>query len=450
MSLHYNYELRWKNYRGFKDTGWIKIKPLTVILGPNNSGKTSFISPILLMAQTMASRDILTPIITSGKLTDLGTYMDLVNDYDTTKNIYFGFKYHTHEPDNKLKKLGEYPPGMVETEFAYDNELRNIFIKNQKVYDIFSRLFYRLSRTKKGNYRLDGIQSSKMRPKEKRAINKCLPLNFVFSPAPILYNIDRVGKEDKNYKSKQFSEEFSIFIQALGYNYSELRNIFGDLSYIGTIREKPQGYYQKSCETYNTVGSTGENTANLLYRIIKKVQPSLNKWINKFDFGDELLITNISDELFSLVFKNSHNGLITNIANAGFGASQIIPLICQALASPSDSLTIAEQPEIHLNPKLQCVLADLFSYMINKDQRLIVETHSEHLLLRLRRLIASKELNNDDVAIYFVEKDNSVSKIREIKVHSNGHIVPIDWPKDFFQDSLKESLALATAQSKKL
>jgi len=51
MAMHVDYEIRWKNYRAFEDTDWVKIRPLTVIIGPNNSGKTSVISPILLLAK---------------------------------------------------------------------------------------------------------------------------------------------------------------------------------------------------------------------------------------------------------------------------------------------------------------------------------------------------------------------------------------------------------------
>ena len=116
--------------------------------------------------------------------------------------------------------------------------------------------------------------------------------------------------------------------------------------------------------------------------------------------------------------------------------------------SPKESLTIAEQPEIHLNPKLQCVLADLFAFMAKKDQRVIVESHSEHLLLRLRYLVANKTLTSDDIAIYFIEKESGVSTIKEIKIETDGHINPVEWPKGFFEDTLRESLALATEQIK--
>ena len=87
--------------------------------------------------------------------------------------------------------------------------------------------------------------------------------------------------------------------------------------------------------------------------------------------------------------------------------------------------------------------------MANNDQRVVVETHSEHLLLRLRRLIATQKIKPNDVALYFVEKKAGVSTIQPIPLDTNGKIEPEKWPKGFFEDTLRESLALASAQSER-
>jgi len=140
---------------------------------------------------------------------------------------------------------------------------------------------------------------------------------------------------------------------------------------------------------------------------------------------------------------------VVGCSNAGFGASQILPLIVQALVSRRGSITIAEQPEIHLNPKMQCELANLFVAMAEKKQTVIAETHSEHLLLRLRRLVAEEKINSDEIAIYFIEGDGINSSIKPINLQENGQIKSIDWPKDFFGESLKEALAMASEQAKR-
>lgn len=167
--------------------------------------------------------------------------------------------------------------------------------------------------------------------------------------------------------------------------------------------------------------------------------------MQRFEFGESLELHNMSEDLFSLTFNTKSKQ--TNIADAGFGASQVLPLVVQALAALRNSITLAEQPEIHLNPRLQVVLADLFVNMANADHRLVVETHSEHLLLRVRRLVARGEISPDKVAIYFVEKRGDASHIRQIPLGENGDIEPDVWPAGFFEDSLREAIGLASEQA---
>ena len=107
---------------------------------------------------------------------------------------------------------------------------------------------------------------------------------------------------------------------------------------------------------------------------------------------------------------------MSNIADAGFGTSQLLPLIIQTLTARPGTITIAEQPEIHLNPRLQSVLADLFVEMANTGHHVIVETHSEHLLLRLRRLVASGKIKSSEVAIYFIERLKGESTVRSVPI----------------------------------
>lgn len=446
MAVHSNYEIRWKNFKGFRDTGWIEIKPITILLGPNNSGKTSLIAPLLLMNQTISSKDTSTPLIVKGDIYDGGTIEELSHDYNVKNDIFFGFKYHIHKTQKDLKKLGAYPPGAFEVEFSLKKD-GELYVKNETIYDMYFREFFCLKRDENSPYQLTSNDFKRISSYEKNTIGKSKPLNFLFSPNSVISAFRRELKKDEN-SIKSFTSDFSGLIQAVSYNYSMVSKLIGGLSYIGPIRENPRRHYEIGNESHKTVGHKGENTANLLKKHISKIQKDIDIWIKKFGFGDEIEFKQLSSTIYSIIFKELSSKSQSNIANVGFGASQILPLIVQALVSPKDSLTIAEQPEIHLNPRLQCVLADLFAFMAKRDQRIIVETHSEHLLLRLRLLIANKTLKSEDIAIYFIEKESGTSTIKPIKIENDGHINNNEWSKDFFEDSLRESLALATAQIK--
>jgi len=450
MALHSDYEIRWKNYRAFEDTGWIRIPPLTILIGPNNSGKTSVISPLLLLSQTIRSSDGVTPLVTRGPLVDAGSFKNIVHNHDNSKELFLGLRFHLHEEEKgEIGAIGTYPPGGVELNMAQEEQTEDILMKRFALFDILRRPFLTESRTADGTYTLKS-DAFKLLNREREAIRQSSPVNFLFSSQVAFRRLQSRGKKKSERVSPvQPSRGFVMYAAALSAALGELQELFNDLSYVGPLRERPRRYYPIAGEMIASVGSRGEHMANLVRRRLPELKHQLDQWIERFEFGAGLVAESLSDELFSLSFVDSHRAARTNIADAGFGASQVLPLIVQALAARKQSLTIAEQPEIHLNPRLQYVLADLFVEMANSDRRVIVETHSEHLLLRLRRLVADGKIDHKQVAIYFVEKINGVSSIRLVSLEGNGHIKSNVWPKGFFEDTLKESFALAAAQSRR-
>lgn len=443
--LHVDYQVRWQNFRGFSDTGWLTIKPLTLIIGANNSGKTSVLAPLLLMAQTMQSRDVTTPLVTRGPLIDMGSFQNILPDHDRNKELTISFKFHVHEKEKgrKLKQIGAYPPGALEFSLRAGKDMHESVLVNYVVYDIYERKFLIRALGASDAYSIRLMPRTEIRLPERRVLRQSRPIHFLFNVTNDLSAF--FEPEEKRSKTPDFSEGFSLYLSIVSYVFNFVRSILDDLSYIGPLRERPKHFYEVLPERPRTVGPKGERAANLLRHQLNELQPKINEWSERFELGDALRLNDLSLDLFNIEFFS--NGRATNIADAGFGASQVFPLIVQAIASQRDTITIAEQPEIHLNPRLQSVLADLFAEMANTDRRAIVETHSEHLLLRLRRLIAEGVISHEKVALYFVEKHGGESTIREVPIEPNGHITSDEWPRGFFAETLRESLALAAAQS---
>ncbi|RKH50741.1 AAA family ATPase [Corallococcus llansteffanensis] len=132
------------------------------------------------------------------------------------------------------------------------------------------------------------------------------------------------------------------------------------------------------------------------------------------------------------------------IADVGFGVSQALPLIARE-ASLQNGALIAYQPEVHLHPRAQARLADIFVDSAKRKNKSYVETHSEHLILRLQTLIAMGEIAADRVRVFCVEKTNKGSKIRQMQFDENG--VPVSkWPKGFLDTSLDLARELMVAR----
>jgi predicted ATPase len=128
------------------------------------------------------------------------------------------------------------------------------------------------------------------------------------------------------------------------------------------------------------------------------------------------------------------------LPDIGFGASQLLPVIVAGYYAPEESLLIAEQPEIHLHPKAQTKLGDLFIDISNHNKQLLVETHSEHILMRIQRRVADKTISNKRVALYYCEPSKRGTSVRRINLDEYGQLQS-DLPPSFFEESYLESKA---------
>jgi predicted ATPase len=135
----------------------------------------------------------------------------------------------------------------------------------------------------------------------------------------------------------------------------------------------------------------------------------------------------------------------------GVGLSQLIPVVVAALRHAAGIVAI-EEPESNLHPAFQVVLADLFisQAKANPDALFLIETHSEHLMLRcLRRIRETAKgvlpegipaVTPKDIAVHFVESTDSGPRIRRIEIDEDGDFID-EWPGGFFEESYREKFA---------
>src|SRR5215218_6243205 len=93
--------VRWRGFGPYVDTGWVKLAPLTVLIGANSSGKSSFLSPLLLLKQSLASRTGRNALLTRGDYIDVGVFEDFVHDHARDGAVSFGIRWHSHERGNR-------------------------------------------------------------------------------------------------------------------------------------------------------------------------------------------------------------------------------------------------------------------------------------------------------------------------------------------------------------
>lgn len=265
-----------------------------------------------------------------------------------------------------------------------------------------------------------------------------------------------VNKSDHLEKSKtltlrNFCPEYYI---SSNYILALLRKI----RFIGPLREPPRRMYQFERYTDLDIGVKGEYSLQVLVSESKKKIPStllpinhkkhntdnkielltcLNVWLNIMGLPEISLrefevpyLSVYSWELNQGIFK----GLLPDV---GFGVSQILPILIEALRMEKEEILILEQPEIHLHPSLQSKLAEFILNLAKANRFFIIETHSEHFINRL--CLRSARARGEEVSkllnILFITNDGSEkgSQIKPVKISPYGE--PENWPKGFFDDT---------------
>jgi len=235
-----------------------------------------------------------------------------------------------------------------------------------------------------------------------------------------------------------------------------LQAIFSLYNYIGPLREEPSRRYIYE-DGILEIGTKGENAAYLYsnekdddvinhyfyepenslknnlfqQKPLLKLSVALKKWLEIMNINGLKLQT--QQEIISLeIMSKSTSKPYVNIADVGFGVSQVFPIILEGLRMPQGGTLLLEQPEIHLHPNLQMQIADYFIAMALSGKNVIVETHSDHIINRLVRRIVESETNQfkDLISIYFITTGENGSTYEEINIDDERGIT--NWPREFF------------------
>ena len=214
---------------------------------------------------------------------------------------------------------------------------------------------------------------------------------------------------------------------------------------MGPFRRLPERWYVFRGTTPQDVGYRADLLPDLLFhRRRRKLIKDTNEWLKRLDIGYELEIKSVganSGDLFEIRLIDTRRKERVNVAlpDVGFGISQLLPFIVQSLVSGKRIISI-EQPEVHVHPRLQADLGDLLAEVIIKEPRLkqfIIETHSEHLILRLQRLVRNKQIKPEDISVIYVSRGPDGAKAERLRLDEEGDFID-EWPNGFFAERLRE------------
>lgn len=249
--------------------------------------------------------------------------------------------------------------------------------------------------------------------------------------------------------------------------------VFDQLNYIGSSRVDVQRLYNIDSNT-DPFGQTLSEyfIAKRNCKDHKKVGKFLKKWIKKFDIANSVTFKNVSNGLGIAAYIHSapmdKKGHL--LADEGYGITQLFSILLKietciltssqnyhapckrnvyrryddAVKQTLAPSTIAiEEPEIHLHPRYQSLLAEMFADAYkNYNIHFLIETHSEYLIRKLQTLIAKREIKQDDVAIHYISKDTD-KKVKSILIKEDGRLATA-FGSGFFDEADNLAMDLLT------
>ena len=457
-------ELRLRGFKSWRDTGDVRLAPVTVLFGSNSSGKTSLIQSLLLLRQTTesADRNRVLELGSSSTLIDLGTYEDIAFNHSFPGRLEVTLAW-TADKAIEIIDLAAQAKKKSSTLASSKNLTFSVDIRLDKNGAAVQRLKYSLGDT---TFALTEKDLGKYELTSDR-------YNFVRSPG-------RAWPLPAPTRFYGFPDQVRLYYQNAGFLSElelELEAACSRIKYLGPLREDPRRQYTFSGGAPTEVGRRGELAVSALIssreastRVSRGWQKGIHRrrlpriplvqlvaeWLTELGMiaSFELESLDPRETLYQVLVRRSPGSAPVLLTDVGFGVSQVLPvLVLLAYADQGDTV-ILEQPEIHLHPAVQSGLADIIvETVMARGVQVVVESHSEHLLTRLQRRVAEHQLERgivlepEDVALYFCDQADGQSSIHSLELDLFGNIS--NWPADFFGNPMEDSVAMLEAAAQR-
>ncbi len=472
---------RIQNFMGFENSGWIELRPITLLFGCNSVGKSAILRALLLLKQSIDSPPEVGPLwFVKDDGHDFGDYVELVRDHKPERDISFWFRSRFQEGDTDpylvraLATLNKLPtpdhiPARDPTKRA-SISIRLIYgwhsaglprLKAVDLYDDRGAIILRatLRETLETDHSEWAFESESFDLAASFESDTWAHV-VVFPKAGFLPEIaiqgsrENQGEEDRTDAEQPFYQIRWLFRGVR----SSIETFLKELDYLGPLRAEPQRFYYVPGQS-PTSSPRGQHVVRALLREGQDSVQRANNWLTASGLKVQLQLSELDTRktLYELRLADTEvrpagEAFSANIREVGFGLTQVLPIVVQAMLSPRGATLMIEQPELHLHPRAQTELGDLFVSAAQNGVCCILETHSEHLLLRLQTQIAKttagripedqpeRTLRPDQLGIYFIDRSLGISTLARIGIGPYGDLLSTpEGFEDFFSDDVLET-----------
>ena len=424
--------IQMKNFKSWKDSGEVKLAPLTGFFGTNSSGKSSLLQMLLLLKQTVDSDEFIF-FGDENSLVNLGSFREVIHGHKAEEKLELEFGCTIQNPftikvSDETIDIDSFIFGLSIRETNGSPVVENIFYivgpeANHKIIwhngDIYYQTLQKPNANHLGSLRIKKIHGS-FESGSTRAIEAVRGFSFAFE---------------------------KLFLHAY---------------YLGPTRVDPRRVYGWAGSHPTHIRQWGDQTIDaLLSARVRKlktlheeeevpIEERVSYWLQEMELAHSFSLdwTSQGSTTYEVRLQKSPASAPVTLVDMGYGLGQFLPVLVLCYYAPEGSTLILEQPGIHLHPKVQSQLADLLIEVITeRNLQILIESHSEHLLNRLQRRIAEEKISVDQTALYFCRNDQGVSEIDRLEMDEFGNIA--NWPENFFGDEMGDLFAMTEAQRKR-
>ena len=428
--------IRMKNFKSWADSGEVKLAPLTGFFGANSSGKSSLLQMLLLLKQTIGSEEVLF-FGDENSLVNLGSFNEVIHRHNRDAQLALEFGCNLREPQLVNLSLEEGRLDKTEVDgFIFNTALSALSAGNSEPI-LQSFRYASLSNLWEMEWQGDGYREG----------NQFLNgEDLGYAHVETCYGVPQWRDMSRKEWNSKFLRQFAFLF----------KTFFADIYYLASTRvERRQTRWEG--EHPIDVGKRGHDVISaLLSARVKQLgqnEKHISAWLQEMKLAHAFSLESQGDDGKDYeihIRKNAESPAVT-LVDMGYGLSQFLPVLVLCYYVPEGSTLILEQPGIHLHPRVQSQLADLLIEVVTeRNLQVIVESHSEHLLVRLQRRIAEGKIEGDKIGLYFCSNDEAegVSTLEPLEVDRVGNIR--NWPENFFGDVMGDMFAITDAQAKQL
>ena len=442
-------ELTVSGFKSISRVDRFSFKKMTLLAGVNSSGKSSLIQALLLLKQTFESNSI-EAINHFGNFIKANEPIDLIHNKEKSRRLHYVLSLDKSEISNRDSYLQYLPEGekLQTLDIILDFSANKSFKLDSLQLDIWygedgerKELFRVYSPSTKDTHSVAVSKASMINQNGVTNKNSIAgyTLSFKYGFLPFY------GERRAEFISLTIIKDLS----------DTLADFFKNIYYMGPQRVKPVLARTYDKLEYDNVGIDGEYTRFLINEYKNSVIQGYDKdllelityWIvERMHLAQEISVVRDASKRYRVIVRNESKVKV-DLDQTGFGLSQILPIITQGLLTPVGGVLIIEDPDAHMHPSVQAELVNFFADLVAHGRKIIVESHSDHIVTRMRLLLAKKEITSADVNVCFVSNIDGHSEYLSCALTEKGMFsepLPggfMDTQENDFKDIIKLQLA---------